>query len=161
MVYKDLIGQITKYGGAFVVRDAMKDDILTDWRSSILQLFERGQMANSYRKKYEEFKMIAVEVKKGWIMKETQLFTNKDNITLAERANTCNLGLQEIYRKYVYTERNRCAHNTRSYQHNLPSLEGMMADDYKLQNYFLYMAVMLLLDKIYIKLFEEYLEAVK
>lgn len=57
-----------------------------------------------------------------------------------------------------YRERNRCAHNTRSYQHNLPSLQNMMADDYKLQNYFLFMSIILLLDEIYVKLFEIYLE---
>lgn len=35
-----------------------------------------------------------------------------------------------------------------------------MANDYKLQNYFLYMAVMLLLDTIYVKLFDIYMEQV-
>ena len=99
MVYKDLITQITKQGDLFLVTDAMKDGILSEWRSSMLHLFERGQMANSYRKKYEEFKMIAAEVKRGWIMKDMQLFTNKDNIPLVERANTCGVGLQEIYKK--------------------------------------------------------------
>lgn len=158
MVYKDLISQIAKHGETFVVTDAMKDDILSDWKSSVIQLFERGQMSNSYRKKYEEFKSIAAIVKREWIMNNTQLFTNKDNISAAERVCICGLGLQEVYKKYVYVERNRCAHNTRSYQHNLPSLKGMMADDYKLQNYFLYIAVMLLLDMIYVKLFKKYLE---
>ena len=85
-------------------------------------------------------------------------YSKKDNISEAERTSTCGLALYEIFDKYVYRERNRCAHNTRSYQHNLPSLKGMMADDYKLQNYFLFISVILLLDKIYVKLFETYLE---
>ncbi len=33
----------------------------------------------------------------------------------------------------------------------------MMSQGYKLQNYFLYMSIIILLDKIYIKLFEVYL----
>lgn len=157
MIYNDLICEIRKHDELYAVSDAEKDVILTDWRTTIQQLFEKGLMVNSYRKKYDECKTIIDGVKKGWIMKETQLLTRKDNIIPTELVGTCGLGLYEIFNKYVYIERNRCAHNTRSYQHNLPSLKGMMSDDYKLQNYFLFIAIMLLLDRIYIKLFENYL----
>lgn len=60
----------------------------------------------------------------------------KDNISELERQATCGLVLQELFTDYVYKERNRCAHNTRSYQHNLPSIKEMMSKGYKLQNYF-------------------------
>jgi abortive infection bacteriophage resistance protein len=101
-------------------------------------------------------------IDRSWIMSDTQLLTKQANLSVPAKAyaiaNTCGLSLNEIFVKYVYRERNRCAHNTRSYQHNLPSLKGMTADDYKLQNCFLFMAVILLLDGIYIKLFRIYLE---
>ena len=90
-------------------------------------------------------------------MQGTQLFLNKNNIKAEKRTATCGLSLLEIFKEYVYKERNRCAHNTRSYQHNLPSIKEMMSKGYKLQNYFLYMSIIILLDKIYIKLFEIYL----
>lgn len=90
-------------------------------------------------------------------MYKTQLFTNKENIGRIQDT-TCGLGLQELFKKYLYTERNRCAHNTRSYQHNLPSLKEMMSKEYKLQNYFLYISILLLLDNIFVKLFGIYLE---
>lgn len=93
-------------------------------------------------------------------MKGTQLFVKKDKLIPEKRIKTCGLALQEIFKEYVYKERNRCAHNTRSYQHNLPSISEMMSSGYRLQNYFLYMSIIILLDKIYIKLFEVYLSKV-
>ena len=97
-------------------------------------------------------------VNEKWIMNDAQLLSKQSTIPVAETQATCGLALNEIFEKYIYRERNRCAHNTRSYQHNLPSLKSMMADDYKLQNYFLYMSVLLLLDTIYVKLFQKYLQ---
>lgn len=161
MVYNDIINLIKKQDDTFVVDDAIKDDIINDWRITTTRLFEKGQVFNSFKRQYDEFNKLMADVNKRWIMEGTQLLTNKNNIPAAETVATCGLGLQEIFVKYVYTERNKCAHNTRSYQHNLPSLKGMMADDYKLQNYFLFISMMLLLDIIYVKLFEIFLNKVQ
>ena len=158
LVYKDLLNEIRKQDEGFVIDDALKDAILRDWRTSTERLFDSSLLSTCFKHQYEDYKTLVASVGRGWIMRDTQLFANKDNLTAPERAATCGLALYEIFDKYVYKERNRCAHNTRSYQHNLPSLKGMMAEDYKLQNYFLFMSVILLLDKIYVKLFEIYLE---
>lgn len=158
MVYNDLVDEIRKHDECFVIEDAYKDAILHDWRISTDSLFDRSLLSTCFKKQFEVYKTLVAGVGRGWIMRGTQLFPKKDNISEAERTSTCGLALYEIFDKYVYRERNRCAHNTRSYQHNLPSLKGMMADDYKLQNYFLFISVILLLDKIYVKLFETYLE---
>ena len=90
-------------------------------------------------------------------MNDTQLFTNKANISDDEIKNTFNLTLQDLFTKYVYTERNRCAHNTRSYQHNLPSIKELVSPEYKFKNYFLFISIMVLLDEIYRELFKTYL----
>ena len=94
-------------------------------------------------------------------MNKKQLFTKKDNIPEPERHSTCGLALNELFIDYVYKERNRSAHNTRSYQHNLPSIREMISKGYKLQNYFLYISIIILLDKIYIKLFNIYLSKMR
>ena len=94
-------------------------------------------------------------------MNKKQLFTKKDNIPESERHSTCGLALNELFIDYVYKERNRSAHNTRSYQHNLPSIREMISKGYKLQNYFLYISIIILLDKIYIKLFNIYLSKMR
>lgn len=158
LVYNDLVDEIRKYDEWFAIDDAYKDAILLDWRTSAESLFGSSLLSICFKKQYEDYKTLVARVGRGWIMRDMQLFPKKDNIPVDERISTCGLALYEIFDKYVYRERNRCAHNTRSNQHNLPSLKGMMADDYKLQNYFLFMSVILLLDKIYVKLFGTYLE---
>ena len=161
MVYKDLIDEIKKFDESFVLSDDDKDKLINDWKLSTQLLFGGSLLAICFKKSYDEYQDLVANVSKSWIMNNSQLLTNKSNIPAAETAATCGMALQEIYKKYVYAERNRCAHNTRSYQHNLPSLKNMMADEYKLQNYFLFMSVMLLLDRIYVKLFEIYLKIIK
>lgn len=160
-IFNDLLDEINKYDEGFVVDDALKDSIIADWHTTTEKLFDSSLMALCFKNKYDAYKTIVAGVNRKWIMDKTQLLTNKANLPAAEKAATCGLGLKELFEKYVYAERNRCAHNTRSYQHNLPSLRAMMADDYKLQNYFLFMSIMLLLDAIYVKLFCVYLEKVR
>ena len=160
-VFNDLLDEIHKYDDAFVVDDALKDAIIAGWRTTTEQLFDSSLMALCFKNNYDAYKTIAAGINRKWIMDKTQLLTNKANLPAAEMVATCGLGLKELFEKYVYAERNRCAHNTRSYQHNLPSLKTMMADDYKLQNYFLFMSIMLLLDAIYVKLFNIYLEKLR
>lgn len=157
MVYNDLLNEIKKLDESFTVTDAIKEGILDDWKVSIQRVFENSLLAQNFKKSYGEYKVLVANVRKSWIMNKKQLFTKKDNISELERQATCGLVLQELFTDYVYKERNRCAHNTRSYQHNLPSIKEMMSKGYKLQNYFLYMSIIILLDKIYIKLFEIYL----
>lgn len=157
MVYNDLRSAINKQDQTFVITDAIKDDILLTWRTSTRTLFDNSQLANNFSKQYNEYKSFEASVNRNWIMDGKQLFTRSDNIAAAERTTTCGFTLFELYNDYVYLERNRCAHNTRSYQHNIPSLKAMMSENHKLQNYFLYLSVLLLLDTIYVKLFEIYL----
>lgn len=44
--------------------------------------------------------------------------------------------LKEFYNEIVYKHRNRCAHNLKSYQDNLPTLSTIISDTYKYENYF-------------------------
>lgn len=162
LVYNDLLDRIRSFDENYQVDDATKDVILNDWRTECGQLFEGSLMAKHFKKSYEAFKNMIIGIDRSWIMNDKQLLTKQENLSASAKTyagtNTCGLSLNEIFVKYVHKERNRCAHNTRSYQHNLPSLKGMTADDYKLQNYFLFMSIILLLDTIYVKLFQVYLE---
>ena len=67
-------------------------------------------------------------------------------------------GLKEFYDDHVYRHRNRCAHNSTSYQQNLPDFEAMDSDDYVLDNYYLRFAVLLIIDKIFILLYKKFLD---
>lgn len=76
----------------------------------------------------------------------------------ASSYTSCKIGkLREIFDRAI-EHRNRCAHNTLSYQRNLPSLDTMECNQYVFDNYFLRFAVIMFFDNIYIKLFQKYIE---
>lgn len=65
--------------------------------------------------------------------------------------------LQEYY-ELLYAHRNRCAHNTLSYQRNLPTLEKLADENYQFDNYYVRFLILILIDEIFILLFKEYRE---
>ena len=65
--------------------------------------------------------------------------------------------LQKFYVEVVYNYRNRCAHNTVSYQRNLPSFDVLSDKFYYRQNFFFRYALLLLIDKIIVKAYKFYL----
>ena len=68
--------------------------------------------------------------------------------------------LQDKY-KILYNHRNRIAHNTPSYQQNLPTLKTLMGEDYKYENYFIYFSILVLIDNIFVELYKKYLTEIK
>jgi hypothetical protein len=157
MVYNDILNAIKKHDNSFLITDDIKNNILHVWKTSTRELFGNGVLYHNFKRKYDEYKELITDVDKKWIMNNKQLLTNEDNISPEARRKTFNLALQGLFKKHVFVERNRCAHNTRSYQHNLPSIKEMVSSEHKLQNYFLFMSIIILLDEIYRKLFETYL----
>jgi len=61
----------------------------------------------------------------------------------------------------LFKHRNRIAHNTHSYQQNLPTLKTLGREDYVFENYFLYFSILVLIDEIFMELYEKYLDAVE
>ena len=78
----------------------------------------------------------------------------------AESEGLLSNDLKEFYEKKVYAHRNRCAHNLMSYQNNLPSLKTIAQKDYGLDNYFFRFSVLVLLDEIFVRLYQRFAECV-
>lgn len=81
-----------------------------------------------------------------------------------KKKDDCNLlsgGLVGLYDSLVYSHRNRTAHNTVSYQQNLPSLDTMADKNYCLQNYYFRFAIILVIDEVFVRLYSKYIDAVK
>lgn len=80
-------------------------------------------------------------------------------ISLLKHDKFCNDGqlllgcLYNIY-DFLYKERNRFAHNLYSYQENLPALKLLSDKDALYHNYYMWFAVLMLLDRIFIYLYE-------
>lgn len=152
-VYKDLIQQIEKKQGKVELSDVIqKNDILQKTLEFIDNTFLNSNLLIWAQKSFENYKNIFEDISIEYFLPDkTNLFTNKNNLS----GN--NQGLKEIYEEHLYKHRNRVAHNTLSYQQNLPTLKTLVNEDYKYNNYFTYFALLILIDKIFIDLYKEYL----
>lgn len=64
---------------------------------------------------------------------------------------------QNLY-KNLYNNRNRMAHNTISYQYNIPTLFDLEKNEFGSNNYFVWFYILILIDKIMISLFKKFYE---
>lgn len=67
--------------------------------------------------------------------------------------------LQKIYTDIIYSHRNRCAHNLKSYQDNIPPLKDLCSVDNVYNNYYFRFSMLALIDEIFIRLYNTYIDA--
>ncbi len=147
----DSCGILDDVAKAHIIESVINDmdDILTD--------------TNLYKwkcRQYEDYKLIV-----GQIRPKNLLVSEKNGTVSLFPKNTNGIGggykdLYFIYDK-VYRHRNRCAHNTLSYQDNLPTLDKLQDKDYIYENYFLRYAILILIDKIVIELYKQFLSVIE
>lgn len=61
----------------------------------------------------------------------------------------------------MYEQRNRLAHNTLSYQQNLPTFSKLLTEDPDARNYFIWFGILTLIDNIFIELYRYYQEGLE
>ncbi|WP_207212960.1 hypothetical protein, partial [Citrobacter werkmanii] len=100
------------------------------------------------------------EYKSLWSNISEKYFANKENLFVNKKNIEKNIekDLVDMY-EYLYKHRNRVAHNTLSYQQNLPTLKTLLNENYQYENYFIYFSMLILIDNIFISLYEHYLKA--
>lgn len=143
-IYSQIIGQIEKNGLKFENLDIDKTGILNSTISDITNTFSETNLSIWSQHNFFKFKDFSSSIK-------TNHFAN------AKGSLFSNSKLTEIYINHLYRQRNRTAHNTSSYQQNLPSLKTLLDPNYDNENYFIYFFVLVLIDKIFIALYEQYL----
>jgi hypothetical protein len=147
-VFKDLVGQIKKRLPSFNIPDDIdKDKILNNTDTSII--FNKTNLSVWSQKRFNEYEKI-------WEKIEKKHFATNDNDLFTEINN--GISLTKIYKEYLYKHRNRIAHNTQSYQQNLPTLKTLINPDYRYENYFLWFSMLVLIDEIFIELYNKYLK---
>ena len=158
-VINDIIDNIKKEEKDFDPLNSIDlDGILSDLREDMDKLFKRTNLSIWRSQDFWQCSEILTNVKKSHLFVRGK--KNKIEIFKSDENNGIGGGykdLQEIYKK-VYRHRNRCAHNTLSYQENLPTLKTLSDEDYIYENYFLRYAILILIDKITITLYNKYLE---
>lgn len=68
--------------------------------------------------------------------------------------------MDDIYNA-LYEERNRCAHNTISFQENNPLLINLSASSNLNRNYFEWLALLNLIDKVFVGLYGEFVSLIE
>lgn len=145
-VYKDLIEQIKKRNALYTTEDHINSsEILAETRETISILFSNSNLGTWAQSSFLEFMRDTNSIKATHFATENNLFENV---------------LQNKY-SMLYVHRNRCAHNTLSYQQNLPTLTTLLDENYQYDNYFMRFALLIILDKIFQKLYGKYLEVLE
>lgn len=151
-VYRTLVKQILKRRRDFKISAAInKTKILQDTTDKVKQGFIGSNLAIWTQRNFNDYDRV-------WGQVQTSHFASDENTLLNASKG---FSLRKVYEDHVYKNRNRIAHNTQSYQQNLPTLRTLIHDDYQYENYFIHFSLLTLIDNIFIKLYEEYLKALE
>lgn len=148
-IYKDMIETIKECSSDFEIKGFLdKKDFMDSIENNIVTIFNNSHLANFKLKSFKQF----LDIWKK-LFSENSLLT--DNLFQSEEKH---IRLINVYQDYLYKARNRIAHNTLSYQQNLPTLKVLKGEDYKYENYFLWFAILVLIDEVFLRLYKKYLE---
>ncbi|MFG1497859.1 hypothetical protein ABMA57_14605 [Saccharospirillum sp. HFRX-1] len=159
-VYKDLIDQIEKVKNrSFNPSSINKSKILSDTTMQVENSFFNSNLMIWAQRSFNDYRAIWSLVSEVFFIKDkSNLFTDKSQLpSPVSNRNS----LVDMYTKHLYRHRNKIAHNTLSYQQNLPTLNTLVDIDYKYDNYFVYFSILILIDEIFITLFNEYLNSLE
>ena len=119
--------------------------MLNEVKQNIEDLFKESVIVQSYPKEYKAYLEGIRKISK---------------VTFAQ-GKSLSSGPFDTFYDGLYRQRNKCAHNTASYQQDMITLREMKDKDYPYKNYFTYFAIFLLLDRIFISAYEKYTDAIK
>jgi hypothetical protein len=140
-IYKDLVELITNFKPNFRAhRDIDKSALEVETLLEMKAIFSGTNLSSWSQNSYLDFENDLTVIPAVEFITEKNLFEPK---------------LQEKY-ELLYRHRNRCAHNTLSYQENLPTLNTLLKTNPKNDNYFVRFTLLMLLDKIFTTLYTEY-----
>lgn len=140
-VYVKLRKEISTFINTDIFTDDVKNHILQEVRGEMNLIFEHSALKNAFPNEYERFLAFLTTWNADSFAKGNELL--RDNLV-------------PIYSEYVYKLRNRCAHNTLSYQQDYLGFEDMQKPYMVYANYFTCFALLLLLDKIFVYLFKSF-----
>lgn len=149
-VYNDIIEAIQKVDSAFTPNTLIDASFLSDTLNKIMNLYDNSVLSVWQNKELAFYKQ-----EYSSILNFNQIGKPKQNN--AKVFQLFQSTLKDKFEMIVYKHRNRCAHNTLSYQINKPDLSVLSSKDYEYHSYFFRYAIIVLIDSIYMRLFRKYL----
>lgn len=127
----------------------VRKTIVDESKKCIVNLIDDSKVKYWNESKYNDFKQqIKNKVSYENIAKKSE---NRDKVVYNLLENHVQIIYEELYRN-----RNRFAHNTMSYQQNLPVFEEMEMEEFGYNNYFVWFYLLIIIDKIMVKLYKEF-----
>jgi hypothetical protein len=145
-IYKELIKLIKKNGVDLKEVFDDKEVVVRSAGKEIIETFDQTNLSIWAQAAFLDFREILRSIKGSHIVGNDDIFCSPD--------------LRSWYSENLYRHRNRVAHNTSSYQQNLPTLKAIIDKKYRYENYFLYFFILVLMDKIYLELHGRLLRAI-
>lgn len=151
-IYNDLIEALKKYDTDFEPSDCLNKSFLDAVVQEINNMFETSVMCIWKNKEY-----VFYQKNHDSIIKDSQIGQGKQ--PGAKSYVLLQSMFKEKYESVVYKHRNRCAHNTLSYQINKPDLNVIAEQDFDYHNYFFRYAMVVVIDNIFVSLYKKLIEA--
>lgn len=124
-------------GKRVMITSAEKDKMIRETAASIARIFGRSELKEWNKRQYQEFKLWATDIIQGEVANGKQLLAGN---------------LKAVYDE-MHQNRNRYAHNTLSYQQNLPSMKELVKGK-ESGNFYEWFFILTLLDKVFMNRFE-------
>ncbi|CYV44481.1 hypothetical protein [Streptococcus suis] len=175
-VYKELIKAIQAVNEEFIINNSIeRDSILREVIDKIECIFVNSSIVSWRQRHFDYF------TKYKWTQSEEITPSNEDLFSklgkppkepknengqknyekeLAKYSLKKNINLVDKYKAF-YSFRNQIAHNTKSYQQNLPILNILSKENDESRNYFIWFAVLTIIDEVFMKLYSIYVDIVE
>ena len=188
-IYKRLTSLIISLNEKFDSSDIDKQQLIDDSLEDIKNIFSNSGLTTWTQKKFNYFVENVITNTEQFLMNSDKLFedlSKKPKKPDESKYDLTNEKGKKAYRKqlekyesdissfYINTElnlkikyeelynnRNKLAHNTLSYQDNLPSLKALQNESDNSRNYFIWFFILVLVDKIFMDLFQIYMAELK
>lgn len=156
-IFSDLVDAVRSIKSTYSVFGgsvANKQTFVRNTFNSIKCIFDKSNIVQCYPSEYETYLDIMAHFNLNNIEAGNQLFTCTDNLTLETMTDETMFAATYTL---LYKHRNRCAHNTLSYQNNIPSFQEL--NNEKVQRYynvFLFISILITIDNLFIQVYRKY-----
>jgi len=156
-VFSDLVSAVRTLKPSYSVfggGPANKQAFIERSFNSIKDILDNSNIVTCYPGEYDTFLDIIAHFDLNNIEAGDQIFRSTDNLTL--ESMTDDTVFAASY-SLLYKHRNRCAHNTLSYQNNIPTFQEL--NNEKVQRYyniFLFITILIVIDNLFIQVYKKY-----
>ena len=155
-------GEMSNMGHKVKLYEALRESINKIMKPSMgnitLEKDKIEELRNHVISSLEEAPVVAT-----WLKQDLDLVHCDVSFLLygSKKLSISDQGLKNDYESLVYRHRNRCAHNLTSYQRCFDSFDRLKGKDYPGQNYVYRFVILILIDEIFIELYQKYKELVE